>query len=216
MSAGGMERRQDAVEPDRSVAAGIDDADAERADAYVLIGSLLAGPPSADLLALLGELEGDDSETGIAVTTLATAARGISIDVLHDEYGDLFVGIDPEHVITPYASYYLTGHMYGATLVDLRADMAKLGIARDPEVREPEDHIAALCQMMAGLILGRFGGGPASLAVQKAFFEAHLAGWVGAYADRLAGNEKSAFYVAAGRFVGLFLRGEGRRFGLRV
>jgi TorA maturation chaperone TorD len=31
--------------------------------------------------------------------------------------------------------------------------MQALGIERAPDVSEPEDHIAALCEMMAGLIL---------------------------------------------------------------
>ena len=35
--------------------------------------------------------------------------------------------------------------------------MARLGVERAEGVHEPEDHIAGMCEVMAGLIDGEFG-----------------------------------------------------------
>ena len=48
--------------------------------------------------------------------------------------------------------------------------MARLGIERVDEQRDPEDHIAILCEVMAGLAAGRFGTEPGA---DRAFFERH-------------------------------------------
>ena len=71
--------------------------------------------------------------------------------------------------LTPYASYYLTGLLYDKPLAELRRDMENLGIAPDDDNKEPEDHIASLCEIMHGLILGSFGVS-VSLRDQKNFF----------------------------------------------
>ena len=68
--------------------------------------------------------------------------------------------------LVPFASYYRTGFLNEKPLAKLRGDMARLGIARAESVKEPEDHIAALCEMMAGLITGAFGA-PQGLAAQQ-------------------------------------------------
>jgi TorA maturation chaperone TorD len=43
-------------------------------------------------------------------------------------------------------------------------------------VAEPEDHIASVCEMMAGFIDGSLGCA-LSLEEQKAFFAAHVGSW---------------------------------------
>ena len=54
--------------------------------------------------------------------------------------------------------------------------MRGLGIRRKQGIPEPEDHLGALCEMMAGMINGAFGQ-PMPLQVQKEFFNAHMAPW---------------------------------------
>jgi TorA maturation chaperone TorD len=82
--------------------------------------------------------------------------------------------------------------------------MARHGIARSPEVREPEDHIAALCEMMAGLILGDFEG-PAPLAEQKAFFKSHIGLWAKHFFTDLEAARSSVFYAAVGKVGSVFM-----------
>ena len=63
-------------------------------------------------------------------------------------------------------------------LAELRTDLAKLGFARAEDVSEPEDHVAALCEVMSVLV----GGEDAvDLDAQQGFFETHLAPWIGRF-----------------------------------
>jgi TorA maturation chaperone TorD len=85
----------------------------------------------------------------------------------------------------PYASHYLTGKLFGRPLAELRIAMAHLGLARSDAAREPEDHVGSVLEVMAGLILGSFGDGPATLSQQRQFFEAHVATWTPAFSGDL-------------------------------
>ena len=62
----------------------------------------------------------------------------------------------------PHGSFYLTGFLNEKPLAELRDDLARLGVTRAEDVKEPEDHIAALCDVMAGMIRGRFRPGLSS------------------------------------------------------
>jgi hypothetical protein len=70
--------------------------------------------------------------------------------------------------VLPYASYYMTGFLHERPLARVRADLARLGIERSDEQREPEDHIAILCDVMAGLASGRLGR---DFAAERDFFD---------------------------------------------
>ena len=72
------------------------------------------------------------------------------------EYHELFTGLTRGELI-PYASYYLTGFLNEKPLAKLRNAMMTLDIQSDPNSADPEDHIAAILDMMAGLILGDLG-----------------------------------------------------------
>ena len=180
-------------------AAGGDDVageDALRADLYDLLGLLLVRPPSADLLARLAALDGKDDPLGRPVRTLARLAAATDPRTVSTEYDDLFIGLVRGELL-PYASYYLTGFLNEKPLALLRRDMGRLGIGRSPEVNEPEDHIGSICEMMAGLIRGRFGP-PAGLAAQRDFFAAHLAPWAGHFFGDLEGAKRAVFYAPVG------------------
>jgi TorA maturation chaperone TorD len=82
--------------------------------------------------------------------------------------------------------------------------MAQFGIAPNPDVKEPEDHIASLCEMMAGLIRGEFGA-EVSLADQHAFFNTHVATWAGHFFSDLEGAEGSVFYAPVGKIGRAFM-----------
>jgi len=172
--------------------------DQSRAEAYILLALLLAAPPRAEVLEIAKGLSGDDSAFGQAITALSAVARTTNISALGEEYHQLFVGMEMGEIV-PYASYYLTGALYTKPLARLRVDMARLGIARSPDVSEPEDHIAALCEMMAGLILGTFGDTPAPVADQKDFFRNHLLDWAPRFFADLEGAQAASFYMPVGR-----------------
>jgi TorA maturation chaperone TorD len=190
----------------------IADEDLLRARTYGLLGRLLRGAPDAGMIVALGRLTGDASELGIAFRALAEAAAGARESDVAEEYAALFIGLTHGELI-PYASYYLTGFLQERPLARLRGDMARLGIARADSVKEPEDHAAALCEMMAGLITGEFGE-PASLAEQQAFFETHLGGWAPRFFADLEEAPSARFYTPVGRIGRLFMKIEHDAFAM--
>lgn len=168
-----------------------------RAQAYRLLGALLANPPGAETLATIAGLEGDETDLGQALTALGRAAGTFSPAAIDDEFHALFIGMGRGELM-PYGSYYLTGFAYEKPLARLRIDMAALGVARAETSSEPEDHIASLCEIMAGLIEGDFDA-PVDLAGQRDFFDAHLGPWVARFFGDLEAAKAAGFYMAVGQ-----------------
>ncbi|MFN0262986.1 molecular chaperone [Tepidamorphus sp. 3E244] len=175
----------------------LSDEELGRGHLYRLIGRLLARAPSTKELGNASLLQGDNSEIGRAIATLAAAAAKADAAAVAREYQDLFIGVGRGELV-PYASYYLTGFLHEKPLARLRDDLAGLGIARADNIKEPEDHAGAILEVMSGLILGTFST-PASLDQQKAFFEAHLAPWVGHFFKDLEAARNADFYAHVGR-----------------
>lgn len=179
-----------------SAAAGVAEEDTLRADLYDFLGTLLARPPSAELLDRVASLGGGDGALGEGVEALARLARQTTPQAARAEFDGLFIGLVRGELL-PYASYYQTGFLHEKPLALLRRDMARLGIARAENVHEPEDNIASLCEMMAGLIRGRFGE-PAGLSTQRDFFATHLAPWAGHFFSDLEAAKNAVFYAPVG------------------
>jgi TorA maturation chaperone TorD len=89
--------------------------------------------------------------------------------------------------------------------------MARLGIARAQDVKEPEDHIAAICDMMAGLIEGSFGA-PADLGTQRGFFDRHLAPWAETFFADLEKARAAILYAPVGAIGQAFMKIERTAF----
>ncbi len=193
--------------PDATVA----EEDVLRARLYDLLSALLANPPKRELIDRVAALEGDDSELGRAIKALARVAKATTEQAAEREFSRLFIGVARGELL-PYASYYMTGFLSEKPLAVLRNEMARLGVERAPNVFEPEDNIASLCEMMAGLILGRFGDGPAGLSVQKDFFSAHIAPWAGHFFADLEAAKGSVFYAPVGAIGRAFVEIEREAF----
>jgi TorA maturation chaperone TorD len=188
------------------------DEELHRARIYGLLARLLAAPPDAPLLAGLAALCSDDSDLGRAFAALAQAANSAAPEAVAEEYHDLFIGLTRGELL-PYGSYYLTGFLNEKPLAVLRGALARLGIARVGQVKESEDHAAALCEVMAGLIGGAYGP-PRPLAIQREFFDMHLAPWIGRFFSDLAGAKAAVFYAAVGRLGRLFVEIESAAFAM--
>jgi TorA maturation chaperone TorD len=170
--------------------------DQARADLYALLSSLLLEIPTQDVLNKLSQLEGGESDIGSAISALARVARSVDAGSVEREYNVIFIGVGRGDIL-PYASYYLTGFLHEKPLADLRATMRRLGLKRSEGVVEPEDHLGTLCEMMAGLITGAFGE-PASLTIQKEFFNAHIAPWAAHCFSDLEKAENAVLYAPVG------------------
>jgi len=181
-----------------------------RADFYDFLGALLALPPSEALLKETAALTGDASDLGRAVATLAHLAGKASVKSAEREYNALFIGVARGELL-PYCSYYMTGFLNEKPLALLRQDMGRLAITRAPNVFEPEDNIASLCEMMAGLITGRFGH-VADLDTQRAFFNKHIAPWAGHFFADLEAAKSSVLYAPVGKAGRAFVEIEAEAF----
>jgi TorA maturation chaperone TorD/DNA-binding transcriptional regulator YdaS (Cro superfamily) len=181
-----------------------DDTDVERSQLYALLAVLLARAPDGKLLARLATLRGDTSPLGLAQAALGEAAAAADVARIEREFFDLFIGIGRGELL-PYASYYLTGFLNERPLARIRADLERLGIERVSGYSEPEDHAAVLCEVMAGLIDGRLGS--VAPGADCAFFEKHLASWIGRFFADLEQARSAEFYrrvAALGRiFIGI-------------
>jgi TorA maturation chaperone TorD len=196
----------------RRVTEGVLPEDGLRAHQYQLLARFLAAPPDAALLELTSGFEGDGSDYGQALAALAVRAREVTPAAAVREYHELFIGIGRGELV-PYASYYLTGFLNEKPLAKLRSDMARLGIARAEDVKEPEDHIAALCDMMAGLITGAFGA-PLGLAEQRGFFDRHLAAWAPVFFQDLETAKSAWLYAPVGALGRAFMGIEKTAFAM--
>lgn len=181
-----------------------------RADLYDFLAALLASPPNKDLLQHAAALNGDESDLGQAVSTLARVAKATNAAGVESEFNALFIGLGRGELM-PFASYYLTGFLNEKPLATLRADMAALRITRAPNVYEPEDNIASLLEMMAGMIRGRFGA-PVPLQKQKDFFFKHIAAWAEHFFSDLEAAQNSVFYAPVGTVGKAFLEIETQAF----
>jgi len=188
--------------------------DVLRADLYDLLGVLLAQPPDIGLLGRVAALKGDDSALGQGIRALGRLAGQMPAAAVQTEFNALFIGLTRGELL-PYASYYMTGFLHEKPLAVLRNDMMRLSIERAPNVYEPEDNIASVCEMMAGLIRGRFGA-PAALSTQKDFYAAHIATWAGHFFTDLEGAKASVFYAPVGTIGRTFLDIEREAFRMGV
>lgn len=181
-----------------------------RAGLYRLLAGLLSAPPAREELAPLATLSGDATGLGQAIAELARCAASADPDALAEEYQQLFIGLGRGEVI-PFASYYLTGFLQEKPLARLRQDMDKLGIERDPGIAEPEDHIASIFEMMAGLIDGSLGE-QLALSEQKELYERHVASWASYFFRDLESAQSAEFYAAVAVVGSTFLQIEDEAF----
>jgi TorA maturation chaperone TorD len=188
----------------------IDEVDRHRAAEYDLLSVLLGKAPDADTLSRIAILKGDGSALGMAHIELAEAASAADPESTSKEFFNLFVGLGRGELL-PYASYYLTGFLHERPLARVREDLDLLGIERAGSGREPEDHIAILLEVMAGLARGDF---EADAAEQARFFERHLKPWAARMFADLEMSQSAKFYCSVGRVGRIFIELEAEAFAL--
>jgi TorA maturation chaperone TorD len=188
----------------------IDELDHARAQEYALLAMLLSHSPDTDMLAKLTLLHGDPSPLGVAHAALGEAAGQADEAAVNREYFDLFAGLG-QGTLLPYASHYLAGTLYGRPLARLRETLRQLRIEPAAERREPEDHVAMLCEIMAGLIRAEI---PAPADTDRQFFQTHLAPWIKRFFVELENVKSAAFYARVGSLGRIFIEIETKAYSL--
>jgi len=192
----------------------IDEEQHYRASAYALIAALLRAAPDQAMLDRLGGLSQEVSPDGdnllLAMSTLALSANLHTPSSIDDEFHNLFIGLGKGEVV-PYGSWYLTGFLMEKPLSDLRDDLVKLGYERNESVVEPEDHAAALCEVISLMIEEA-----TDLSAQRNFFESHMANWMSSFFADLSEAKSAVFYKAVGRFGSAFIALEKEYFSMQT
>lgn len=183
-----------------------------RAGIYSVLAALLRDAPTDAVLDFVAELEVDAANSGnellVSLNMLSLAARHSSAQSLVDEYHALFIGLGRGELV-PYGSWYQTGFLMEKPLGLLRSDLADLGFTRSADVHEPEDHVAALCEVMAMLIYEGIG-----IDRQQRFFQTHIGSWAERFFDDLGNANSAVFYRSVARFGQAFLAMENRYLSL--
>ncbi|WP_104036779.1 TorD/DmsD family molecular chaperone [Vibrio jasicida] len=181
-----------------------------RTEIYLVLSALFRSAPSEEMIEFLTSLEVEPSESAMqkAWIALQQAAKDSNREALEDEYQDLFIGIGRGEVM-PFGSWHLTGAMMEKPLAEIRHDLELLGFERDENVKEPEDHIAALCEVMS-MLTGE------EEDLQQAVFNKHIAPWFNSFTQQLENAESASFYKPAAQLCEAFLTLEQVRFSVNT
>ena len=184
-----------------------------RAAAYRLLAALLRSPPDGDMLRQLRDHDQPEQRgegpVATALRLLGLAVRDTHAEAISDEFHALFIGLGRGELV-PYGSWYLTGFLMEQPLSLLRDDLAALGFERQADVHEPEDHVAALCEVMSLLI---YEDTPHD--VQQQFFTRHLAPWLARFFADLENADNACVYRAVARLGSAVTELETRYFTMR-
>ncbi|HXZ50965.1 MAG TPA: molecular chaperone TorD family protein [Burkholderiales bacterium] len=187
--------------------------DLARANLYGLLARLFYAPPDAPLLAALAAADGGaaegESARGLALAwrELRAAAAAADARAVGEEYESLFAGTGRAPV-SLYAGAYLARSAADNPLVEIRGYLAARGLARKSQVNEPEDHIAALCEVMRHIIAQQ----QTPLSEQSQFFMRFL--WPGArpLCDAIEASTYSRLYKQIAMLARNFLEIEHEAF----
>jgi len=187
-----------------------------RAELYGLLAQLWLGPPDEALLAQFRVAVTQPPEAGAALEgpwhDLVAALRATTVAQAAEEYDALFMGLGRPEIFL-YGSYHLAGVLNDKPLATLRGDLAALGLDRDPNRLETEDHIAFVFEVMRWLIAGD-DVAVCNLEQQRRFFRSHVQTWAEALCDAVQGHPAARIWAAVAGFTRAFVQVETQGFDL--
>jgi len=190
------------VEPGQPVAP----EDQARAEFYALLARLWYAAPDAALLqsiAASGDLPAEGAQTALAEAwrQLKAAAAAADPEAVRDEYDALFIGTG-KAAVTLYASGYLVETGRERVLVALRDELPALGLERVGATHEPEDHFAALLEIMRHLVVS--GADDAALQRERKFFTRYVLRAYNPLTNEVVASARADFYKFVARFTKAF------------
>jgi TorA maturation chaperone TorD len=187
-----------------------------RAELYGLLARLWLAAPDAALLQQFSVAVTQAPECGALLEApwqaLVGALRSTTLEAAGAEHLALFHGVGKPEIFA-FASFHLSGFLNEKPLAALRSDLAALGLTRDPNALETEDHIAYLFEVMRYLIAGD-DVAACNLEQQRRFFRSHLQPWVGQLCDTVAAHPRALTYAALASFTREFMAVETQAFDM--
>ena len=199
-----------------AISLGSPDEELERAELYGLLAQLWLAPPDAALFEQFkvavtqapqagGHLEAPWQE-------LVAAVRASSALAAAEEHEALFHGVGKPEVFA-YGSFYLSGFLNEKPLATLRTDLNTLGLTRDANRVETEDHVAYVFEVMRYLIAGE-DAAVANLEQQRRFFRAHVQSWVPLLCEAVLAHPRAVLWRAVAALTDAFVQVETQGFDL--
>jgi len=178
-----------------------------RTDGYVLLAALLNGPPARKFISLIRNIQWDEDIPEPVQQQLASLKQACSTcteEEIAAEFHRLFVGLGRGELV-PYASWYREKTIQSAPLAAIRNDLSQLGIVRQADTHESEDHAGALCEIMA-LVSQEENDIPHN--DQANFFNNHIGPWMPDFFRDVQAARNVVFYRAVGALGSCFLQAE--------
>ncbi len=187
-----------------------------RAELYGLLARLWLAPPDAELLQQFSVAVTEAPQSGGLLEApwmaLVGALRATTVAAAAAESAALFHGVGKPDVFV-YASFYLAGNLNEKPLAALRTDLAALGLTRDPQALETEDHVAYLFEVMRYLIAGD-DLAVCNLEQQRRFYRTHLQTWVEQLCAAVIAHPRAQTWRAVAEFTREFMRVEAQAFDM--
>lgn len=188
----------------------------QRAELYGLLARLWLEAPDE---ALLGEFRVAVTEAPQAGgflqepwQQLVGAMRATTLDEARREHDALFHGVGKPEVFV-YGSFYLSGFLNEKPLAALRTDLASLGLGRDRDRLETEDHVSFVLEVMRYLIAGE-DAAVCNLEQQRRFFRAHVQTWLEALCDAVEAHPRAHTWRAVAAMTRAFVQVETQAFDM--
>lgn len=192
------------------------DEETARSELYGLLALLYYSSPATEMIANLRAAATGAPSAGTVLEeswrVLVGLARAMTDQAIQGEYDALFGGIGKPEVYL-YGSHFLSGFLNEKPLARLRTELGHLGLARDENMSETEDHYAYLCEVMRFLIAGQ-DTAVATLTRQREFFAEHMQPWVMLLCDDLQKHPKARFYAALAGLTRAFMSVEAQSFDM--
>ena len=188
----------------------------QRAELYGLLARLWLEAPDDALMAEFRVAVTEAPQAGGFLQEpwqqLVAAMRATTVAEAKAEHDALYHGVGKPEVFV-YGSYYLSGFLNEKPLAALRADLAALGLDRDNDRLETEDHVSFVLEVMRYLIAGE-DASVCNLEQQRRFFRAHVQTWVEALCDAVDAHPRAHIWRAVAAMTRAFVQVETQAFDL--
>ena len=135
-----------------------------------------------------------------AVRDVSRQLNEKNLETIRDEYYALFIDPFGEHQVNLLASYYFDGRNYGETLIQIREMLSAAEVAKDLEVKEPEDSLVVMFDLLATLIEMEKDGDQTSSTQQQLVAE-YLVPFLEKLGPVINNNPAADFYAGVVGFI---------------